>query len=228
MGLDTIELVMEIEDRFGITIPDSVYSEIRTVDDLVRYCLDRIYAVNTMNCPSLTCFLSLRCLVRDIRNDPDLRFRPRDHVETVLEDSDRKRLWQRLPELLKTTPRQLRRPAWLRKTLVGVVLSFPIVLMSFFPWHVEILILIWLATIAFGIILHWLTIGLRSRTPEGYMTFADITKRIVGLTIATNPPTETDYDSVFSIVKEIIVEQLGVDDDEVVPTARFIQDLGVA
>ena len=227
MGLDSVQLVMEIEEKFGITIPDDVYSEIRTVGDLVGFCLDRIHAADTVCCPSLSCFLSLRRLVRDIRNDPDLRLRPRDNVETVLEESDRKRLWQQLPGLLKSHPRELRRPAWLRKTLIVAVLSFPIVLMAVFPWRVEILTLIWLAAIALGIILNWLTISMRTRTPAGYTTFGDITKRIVGLTVATNPPAETDYDTVFSIIKKIIVDQLGVDDDEVVPTARFIQDLGL-
>ena len=67
MGLDGVQLVMEIEDKFSITIPDSVYSEIRTVGDLVGYCLDRIHAADTVYCPSLSCFLSLRRLVRDIR-----------------------------------------------------------------------------------------------------------------------------------------------------------------
>lgn len=227
MGLDGVELVMAIEDRFGITIPDSVSSEIRTVDDLVGFCLDRIHAADSVYCPSLSSFLSLRCLVREIRNDPDLRLRPRDNVETVLEESDRKRLWQQLPELLKSHPRELRRPAWLRKTLVVVVLGFPIVLMAVLPWHIEILTLIWCATIAWGMLLHWLTINLRTRTPDGYTTFGEITKRIVGVTVATNPPAETDYDTVFSIIKEIVIDQLGVDDDEVVPTARFIQDLGL-
>jgi len=227
MGLDGVELVMAIEDRFGITIPDSVSSEIRTVDDLVGFCLDRIHAAETVYCPSLSSFLSLRCLVREIRNDPDLRLRPRDNVETVLDESDRKRLWQQLPELLKSHPRELRRPAWLRKTLVVVVLSFPIALMAVLPWHIEILALIWLATIAWGMLLHWLTLSMRTQTPDGYTTFGEITKRIVGVTVATNPPAETDYDTVFSIIKEIVVDQLGVDDDEVVPTARFIQDLGL-
>jgi acyl carrier protein len=227
MGLDGVALVMAIEDKFGFTIPDDVNSEIRTVDDLVGFCLDRIHAADTVYCPSLSSFLSLRHLVRDIRNDPDLRLRPRDHVETVLDESDRKRLWQQLPELLKSHPRELRRPAWLRKTLVVVVLSFPIALMAVFPWHVEILTLIWLAAIALGMILNRLTIKMRTRTPDGYTTFGDITKRIVGVTVATNPPAKTDYDSVFSIIKEIIVDQLGVDDDEVVPTARFVQDLGL-
>ena len=87
--------------------------------------------------------------------------------------------------------------------------------------------LIWFTTFAFGIALNWLTVGFRTRTPKGYNTFGDITKRMVGLNIATNPPDETDYESVLSIVKRIVVEQLGVDDNEVVPAARFVEDLGV-
>ena len=227
MGLDGVELVMEVEDEFGITIPDLDASEMRTVGDLVALCLDRINAAKTMRCPSLPCFLSLRCMVREIRNDPDLKLRPRDEIEACLQKSDRRHLWRRLPELLKTAPRELRRPSWLRKTLVLIVLAFPIVLMTVLPWSAEILMLIWFATFAFGIALNWLTIGFRTRTPKGYNTFGDITKRIVGLNIATNPPDETDYESVFSIVKWIVVEQLGVDDDEVIPTARFVEDLGV-
>lgn len=227
MGLDGVELVMEVEDEFGITILDSEATGMRTVGDLVQLCLERIQATKSMRCHSLPCFLSLRHLIRDVRNDHDFKLRPRDNVENCLEESDRKILWRRLPELLRTTPRQLRRPKWLRKTLVLIVLGFPILLMAVFPWHVEILILILFATVAFGIVLNWLTIGLRTRTPAGYTTFGDITKRMVGLSVATNPPADAGYDTVFSIVKRIVVEQLGVDDDEVVPTARFVEDLGM-
>lgn len=50
---------------------------------------------------------------------------------------------------------------------------------------------------------------------------------MVGLQIATTPPVETDYESVFSIVKSIVSDQLGVDVEEVTPTARFVEDLGM-
>lgn len=225
MGLDGVQLVMEIEEEFGITIPDSVYSELRTVGDLVDFCFERIHASKTVSCPSLTSFLSLRRLVRDVSKDPELRIRPRDNIEDCLPESDRKQFWLRLPELLKTTPPALRRPPWLRKILVFIVLGFGAFLMSFPLWHIEILILILCTTMALGIILHWSTLGFRKRTPDGYETFGEITKRMVGLTIATNPPTDQEYDSIFAIVKRIIIDVLGVDDAEVIPTARFIEDL---
>lgn len=227
MGLDGVEMIMEVEDEFGITIPDSEASAMRTVGDLVDLCLDRINKTKTMRCPTSPCFLALRKLVREIRNDSDLKILPGDNIESCLQTSDRQILWHRLPELLKTEPRQLRRPSWLRKTLVIVVLAFPIVLMTVLPWSAGMLMLIWFATFAFGLTVHKLTIGFRTRTPKGYHTFADITKRMVGLQIATTPPVETDYESVFSIVKSIVSDQLGVDVEEVTPTARFVEDLGM-
>ena len=109
------------------------------------------------------------------------------------------------------------------------VLAFPLVLIAAFPllWAAEILVLVLFATFGFGIALNLLTIRFRTETPDGYDTFGDITKRIVGLKIATNPPENVDYENVFLIVKRIVVEQLGVEFEEVVPEARFVEDLGV-
>ncbi len=36
-SLDTVELVMEFEDEFEITIPDDDYEKIRTVGDAIDY-----------------------------------------------------------------------------------------------------------------------------------------------------------------------------------------------
>ena len=36
-SLDLVELVMEFEDEFGITVPDDDYEKIRTVTDAIEY-----------------------------------------------------------------------------------------------------------------------------------------------------------------------------------------------
>jgi len=36
-SLDLVELVMEFEDEFGITIPDEDYEKIKTVGDAIEY-----------------------------------------------------------------------------------------------------------------------------------------------------------------------------------------------
>ena len=43
-SLDTVELVMEFEDEFGINIPDEDAEKIQTVGDAVRYIQEKLWA----------------------------------------------------------------------------------------------------------------------------------------------------------------------------------------
>jgi len=40
-SLDLVELVMEFEDEFGITVPDDDYEKIRTVGDAIAYIREK-------------------------------------------------------------------------------------------------------------------------------------------------------------------------------------------
>jgi acyl carrier protein len=40
-SLDLVELVMEFEDEFGITVPDDDYEKIRTVGDAIAYIKEK-------------------------------------------------------------------------------------------------------------------------------------------------------------------------------------------
>ena len=44
MGLDTVEILMEIEDEFGISVPDQVASNSLTVGDTHRIIVDMLVA----------------------------------------------------------------------------------------------------------------------------------------------------------------------------------------
>lgn len=227
MGLDGYELVMEVEDEFGITISDAEMIELRTVGDLVDLCLNRITAAQQKDCVLLPSHRSLQTLVRDVLGDPEFKMHSKDKLEQHLNVKQLRALWARLPKLLKTSPQQLRRPLWMRRTLISLVLCLPIALLFALPRQLEFLVLAWFATVGFGICLHLATDGMRSVPPDGYATFGEITKRIVGAKVATTPPLNSDYESVFASVKQMVVSQLGVEEDEVHREARFVEDLGV-
>ena len=53
MGLDTVELLMEIEDEFDISIPDQVVSNSLTVGDTHRVIVDMLVAKGAMRSPAL-------------------------------------------------------------------------------------------------------------------------------------------------------------------------------
>ncbi|MBR5276580.1 MAG: acyl carrier protein [Bacteroidaceae bacterium] len=41
-SLDTVELIMEIEDEFGISIPDDLAEKISTVGDAIRFVEEEV------------------------------------------------------------------------------------------------------------------------------------------------------------------------------------------
>ncbi len=41
-SLDVVDLIMSIEDEFGIEVPDEALENIRTVEDVVKYIEDHI------------------------------------------------------------------------------------------------------------------------------------------------------------------------------------------
>jgi acyl carrier protein len=61
MGLDTVELVMEIEDEFGFKMPDADAEVIQTCGQLCAYVLGRIGPPpEPCACPRGRCFYQLR------------------------------------------------------------------------------------------------------------------------------------------------------------------------
>jgi hypothetical protein len=60
MGLDAVEVVMGVEDEFGISIPDDRYSELKTVGDLCRFVAEEKGWVFRLGCQSPRVFCAIR------------------------------------------------------------------------------------------------------------------------------------------------------------------------
>ncbi|MHB9081552.1 MAG: phosphopantetheine-binding protein [Pirellulaceae bacterium] len=227
MGLDGVELVMDVEDHFGITIKDSEAEQIRTVGDLVALIRSRIEAATTQACPMMLAFLMLRQVVRDIVNDEAFRMRPRDRLATLLSPHHRRQLWHRLPDILGTLPRSLRRPQLLRMILVSssILLLLAATAFAASDWHILPLTLF--LAIALIFLLWFATAPYCTMPPTGWVTMGDIAHRIVGTTVATTNLVLDDDEAVLRELRPIIIDTLGVDATEIVTTARFIEDLGM-
>lgn len=59
MGLDSVELVMDVEDRFNITLPDVALGRVRTVADLAAIVISRLPRSSEV-CPTASEFYRLR------------------------------------------------------------------------------------------------------------------------------------------------------------------------
>ena len=227
MGLDGVELVMEVEDHFGISLGDDEASQIRTVGDLVAIIRARAVAGEQLDCPTRSAFFSLRQLVREITGDPALRFRPRDEVAAILSPRLRRRLWRWLRELLKTEPRALHLPPWLRSALVvaGVCLVIAALATAAIDPVIVPLALVGAAVLGFGLLMA--CSAFREVPPPGWATWGELARRIAGISAIKSGRHLTDEDVVLEELRPIIAEQLGVDAEKIVLGTRFVEDLGL-
>jgi len=218
---------MGVEDHFGVTIADDEAGRVRTVGDLVAILRSRIDGVASSECLSLPAFLSLRRLVRDVVGEGSFRVRPSQSVVNRLSPAHRRQLWPRLPELLGTSPRPLRRPLPLRAFLIGLAILAVCVAIGIaaIDWAMLPLTLFLAYVLIF--LCHLATSGFRNVPQKGMATFGDITKKIVGRKVATTDLNLPDDSAILDELKPIVVGILGVDADEVVLSARFVEDLSM-
>jgi len=167
MGMDGVEIVMDVEDHFGISIQDSEAERVRTVGDLVELIHARIITAQREYCPNLPAFLSLRQATRGILADESARLRPRDAVATILRPTQRSALWRQLSDLIGTRPRSLRRPKLLRRMLATAsIASLLLAVISALAIDLQTLPLTIMVAVVVIVLLHFVTEPFRSIPPE--------------------------------------------------------------
>ena len=84
MGLDTVELVMEIEDEFGLSIPDADAEMIQTVGQMHAYVCGKLRPTKEPVCPSARAFYRLRRALRRAQPVPRRCVRPSSLVSRLI------------------------------------------------------------------------------------------------------------------------------------------------
>ncbi len=223
MGLDAVELVMEVEDRFGISIPDGPAKQIRTAGDLYVYVLGRVQRLKDGTCRSAVVFYGLRTALFSAFDVDRALVRLDTPVSELFGDRAPHRAWGQLQQKLEFNLPGLRYPKWVgpafaaslicaaASALVGFMLDFAagcalpfLVLLAFLP-------LIPLA-------------NAQARVPDSCSTVRGFVR-----TIVDNMPAdaEADPDAVWHTVGELIADTAGVPADSVKRDSRFVEDLNI-
>jgi acyl carrier protein len=228
MGLESVEIVMDVEDHFGITIQNTEAERVRTVGDLVALIQSRIEAAHVAVCPTLASFLKLRACVRELTANDTLRVRTKTRIVDVLSPAQRRILWVHFENLLGSAPPGLRRPRWLRVTLLFLSLSMQLTaLIVAANTDFAILPLTFAIAVVFTIVFHLVTKLHSTIPPDDLSTFGAMAKRMAGLTVATKQLHLASTDSIMEQLRPIVAETLGINSSEVILNARFIEDLGM-
>ena len=231
MGLDTVELVLEIEEAFGISIPDDRASRMLTVGDVYEFILENTAdsTLKSSTCLSAAAFYDLRRYVRSLGLSPS-EILPKTKLEHVIPLIGRRTYWKTLSSRMDLQFPRLERPSWL--VLLNCMLVAIVVSASFLGFAARNVVAGIFAAVVFGVIssslLVFLTQPFAIYPASTCSTIRDLVKKLVAInysTLSTRYSTRNPSD-VWNALQLIVAEQLGVDRSKVVPQARFVQDLG--
>jgi acyl carrier protein len=234
MGLDGVELVMAVEERFGIEISDEEAPKLRTPALLTEFVAKKLDAQKSEHCATQRAFCRLRRAAMETFQIRRKQVRTDTRLEELFQPENRRELWDRFGWTVGAIAWPKLEYPWefSGSVLTGVAVivglsGFFLFLVIPYPLWVGWLIAfsLWAAITTF---VFQLARRFRTRFPERAETFGDLSRRLV-LTYpellegSSRPWTRED---VRLVVREIICEQLGLAND-FDDQADFVDDLGV-
>jgi hypothetical protein len=241
MGLDSVEIVLRIEETFGVDLPDDAISSIRTVGELYTLLLSKLdggYA-----CLSSRAFYRVRRAMMEVLGVKRQLIRPSTELEHILPRNSRIPDWKRIQKQSGLRFPALMHPRWFHWTAFGICISIyllfclvtapilfePIAPVSAlraiaFPWAVAV------ACIPFGmLLLRFATPFLDYELPVA--TAGELARRVLSQNYAqvsrdALKAERPDINEVWRILQDIFVDQLQIDREKVVPEANILYDLG--
>jgi acyl carrier protein len=242
VGLEVVEIVMDVEETFGISLPDARVSEIRTVGEL-NECIADILG-HDLDEASVTKIVldRLRSAITSVDGTAASRIDSDTRLPSLFPYGGRKSAWKRLEASLDLPLPPLDRPRPLNGLLTVVAIAL--------GWLFGLLTLVvivppeidppgWLVAplgVIFGLLAmylcwrlgRWLTLPLARIFPRNLDTVGNLTELIVRQHYGRVVKQEQRFsrDEVWSILQEIVAGVLRVDPQRVTPEARFVEDLG--
>lgn len=217
MGLDTVELVLALEEEFGLQIPDDAATRLTTPGEVADYLCTRLRMDQTDPCPSQCGFYQLRKAINGRWGRARAGIRPDTPLGQLLRGGARER-WRALEEELGCALPSLRRS---RLLFWGVVVGVPALCAAWFvrpgatlTWPVMVFVMLLL-------VLHLATRSWGTEPPRGATTVGQLVRWIT--TVETGVHSREE---VLARVIRVTSEQLDIPVEEIRPESRFVQDLG--
>lgn len=239
MGLDVVELILTIEEAFAIGIKDSEAADLRTVGDLYALVLskkgrlrtDDCPISRTVYCPTSRVFYRFRRALMEQYAIPRHRVTPTTLLEDLFPAEGGQQLWQRLGTAMAgwRLP-QRERPRWLQGLILGCVGCA--IVAGFGCLALDRLFLGLSALVGYAGLAACLSRFAAPLVLEIPSDCARVRGMVVTLTrlnmarLAIEGGAVHDQE-IWVTLRRLISEQLGVEEHEVTPEARFVEDLGI-
>lgn len=219
MGLDSVEIVISVEERFGIAISDEEATACVTPGHLVELVRAKVKDGSEGNCVSRQAFHRIRSALIDSGTLTREEIRPETEIPIPRAPADQKVFWENLQAKTgaKTWP-FLERPKWLRISILVLTIAGGVASMGLVsPIHLALtplppLLMLWIllrATESFQ-----RCIPRRFATVRSLVPFAE-----------TAPSIHWTHAEIAASVQEIICEQIGLREEDYREDLHFIHDL---
>lgn len=230
MGLDTIELVLEIEDRYNIKLLDAECTRARTVGDLASLVCSRLPRCND-TCPTSRSFYRVRRLLVSHSGIKRRKIRPATRLETVF-PVDFRQHWRTLtaadPSLPPLEPSSKLDGILL---LLTAILIFPGLVAPVMMWGIHgpivgipVGIVLCVLAFVFANLAH--VVG--TRLPPEIQTVGDLARVCVRLSSdeEVSAHRRAERDQVVQEIRRITAQFLGLPLEKVRADSDFVRDLG--
>jgi len=233
MGLDSVELLVEVEQTFGIEIPDLEAEKIVTVGDFYEAVWTRIKEKETDKCNGAILFYQLRTILQKKYQVERLKITPNTFLEEIIPKKQRRKEWEDIQQDIGLNLPKLK----LNKTLslfiiiVGLAgtvgwLIYALIAYKFFDKSGS-LFFFPLITIIFLLILNKLINPLRTNFPV--QNFRELIDNILTINYKEiSSKTGTNRQEMERIMRFLISEKAGVSLVEIRPEASIYNDLGIS
>ena len=229
MGLDAVEIIMEVEDAFGIQIEDSEAEKLLTPGQLIDLVLLKTSWVQPDACLTQRAFHRFRGFCVGAWGIQRNRIKPKSLLEELVPGPERPRFIDALGQSLRIATPALRRPQWLIALLMGAATLSGLAVATV---SIQLGVNFWIPALltipVIGYAGACATTHLRREFPNGFVTAGDLSRWVMSCKPDLAVPATTGWarQQVAERVKTIVIDQLGCA-KHYREDARFIEDLGL-
>jgi acyl carrier protein len=230
MGLDSVELVLTVEETFGLSIPDDDAVEIDTVGKLYDYILTHRFQGKQEACLSSVTFYKIRCAMMAVLNIPRKDLRLSTKLSTLI-PKHRHWIWNNLEKTAALIFPKLKRPFWVNMLIIllgGGVTMWLVKLCPQMPLSTS-LCLSFILFCIIGVILIFLATPLESVLQANCATVGDLTKSVLAKNYGkiSKECDRVNAAELWDSLCSIVTEQLGGEKNQLTKDTNFVRDLGM-
>lgn len=228
MGLDSVELVMSVEDAFQISITEEDASKIRTVGEFYDVVLSKL-AIKGINdeessrrCLTSAAFSRVRRAMVQVLHIDRRKITPKTELRDLLPRPKRRENWDLIKQAIN-----LKIPK-LSPNLSVLLIKFAILMAVGIASGLLQYLGIWGLTIASliaALVMTRFMPALHTSLPASTVGALAEQVYLANVKQLSEESGGLNEREVWDALKKIIISQLGVKPEEVTPEARFIEDL---